>query len=111
MPLTVSVLVCTRNHLASLQATIRSLAALRIPKSCEVELLVIDNGSSDGTAAWVRQAQLPNMPVRLVEELQAGQARARNRGLEAARGAIILFTDDDVRVPPNWLTAHAHHHP
>ena len=101
----VSVLICTRNHLSSLQTTLRTVGKVDVPTNCQVELIVVDNGSTDGTRSWVEQTSLPNMPVRLVEEPRVGQARARNRSLGAARGDILLFTDDDVRLPSNWLRA------
>lgn len=81
------------------------MGGVEVPTNWQVELIVVDNGSTDGTRSWVGQTSLSNMPVRLVEEPRVGQARARNRGLEAARGDILLFTDDDVRVPSNWLRA------
>ncbi|WP_457654576.1 glycosyltransferase family 2 protein [Rhodocaloribacter sp.] len=101
----VSIIICTRNHLPHLRRTMRTLAAVTVPPSMRAEVIVVDNGSSDGTAMWAEKKTLPNVDVRLVVETRPGQARARNAGLAAARGEIILFTDDDVRLPANWLEA------
>ena len=99
----VSILICTRNHLGPLRQTVKSVAALHVPDSLTAELIIIDNGSTDGTSEWASSLMLPNMPVRLVTEPEPGQARARNAGMAAARGDIILFTDDDVVLPSQWI--------
>lgn len=69
----------------------------------ETELLVVENACTDGTPAFVDSAKLPNMDCRPLHEPRKGQVRARNLGLSAARGEIIVFTDDDVRPQPDWL--------
>jgi glycosyltransferase involved in cell wall biosynthesis len=100
-----SILICTRDRLPDLRETLASVGALAVPPGLAAELVVVDNGSSDGTAAWVRRVSLPNMPVRLVEEPRPGVGFARTTALRTARGEIILFTDDDVRLPADWLAA------
>jgi glycosyltransferase involved in cell wall biosynthesis len=92
-----TVIVCTRNHAELLGDCLRSLVSdgSRTPR----ELLVVDNGSTDETAAVV--ASFPG--VRHVLEPALGLSNARNRGVVEARGAILLFTDDDVRVEPDWV--------
>ncbi|QXD16153.1 glycosyltransferase [Rhodocaloribacter litoris] len=105
MSVPVSILICTRDHLGPLRETMQTVAGLAVPPDLDPELVVVDNGSTDGTAAWARTVRLPNIPVRVVEAPRPGQARARNAGLAAARGEIILFTDDDVDLPANWLAA------
>lgn len=105
MAVTASILICTRNRLAQLKKTLQTMEALRLPAHLDAELVVVDNGSTDGTAAWVKEATLPNMPVRRVEEPRAGTGYARTTAMYAARGDILLFTDDDVRVPPDWVEA------
>ncbi len=99
----VSLILCTRNRLASLEQTLASVARLVVPESLRAELLVVDNGSTDGTAERVVATRLENMPVRLVQAPEPGLARARNAGLRAARGEVLLFTDDDVRLPESWI--------
>lgn len=67
----------------------------------DVEILVVDDGSKDDTAAMVGRY----LGVRLMTQANAGPAAARNRGAAAARGRILLFTDDDCVPMPNWLDA------
>jgi glycosyltransferase involved in cell wall biosynthesis len=74
-----------------------------MPDGWTAELLVIDNGSTDNTRAVVNETRLDNLKLRYVSEPKPGQSLARNTGLSAAQGEIILFTDDDVRPAPDWL--------
>lgn len=99
----VSLLICTRNRAGSLRETLRSIAATEVPASYRVELLVVDNGSTDQTAEVV-EAEAPSaLHPRRVVEPTPGLSRARNAGIAAARGDVLLFTDDDVQVPSNWI--------
>lgn len=69
-----------------------------------VELLVIDNNSTDSTAKVVASfAELVRFPVNYVFEEMQGLSHARNRGVKEAKGRILAFTDDDVLVESNWL--------
>ena len=63
------------------------------------EILVIDNGSSDGTAALIR-----SRPVTYLREAKRGVSNARNRGIAESRGEILAFVDADCLVEPQWLT-------
>lgn len=66
----------------------------------KVEIIVVDNRPASGLTAPV-VAQFPG--VRLVPESRQGLAYARNAGIRASQGDIIVATDDDVYAPPNWL--------
>ena len=103
MPPVVSIIICTRNRAESLRETLASIGRCEVLADLPAELLVVDNGSTDHTKQVVEQANLPNMPVRHIDEPTPGQCHARNRGLADATGEIILFTDDDVRVPRKWI--------
>ena len=100
----VSLIICTRNHASVLEQTICSLRGVDIPADLPTELIVADNGSTDNTSEIVRDAHLPAFArIRHVSEPRAGQCFARNTGIAAAKGKIILFTDDDLRFPTDWL--------
>lgn len=105
MPRTVSIIICTRNKAESLRETLRAISAVEVPADLSAEVIVADNGSTDQTPAVVSEfaASQQKFSVRYVSVPTPGQSRARNAGISAASGEIILFTDDDVRPPSNWI--------
>lgn len=99
----VSVIVPFFNSAAYLETCIGALqAAAREARAeaREVELLLVDNGSSDESAALARRHD----GVTVLSEEQPGAYAARNAGLRAARGGVIAFTDADCAVAPDWLS-------
>jgi GT2 family glycosyltransferase len=99
----ITVILCTRNRVASLRETLVSLRESGMPSGKTVEMFVVDNGSTDGTADAIREFQWPEVPVEYLHVGQPGVARGQNAALRRARGRVIMFLDDDVRVPDNWL--------
>jgi glycosyltransferase involved in cell wall biosynthesis len=69
------------------------------------EVVVVIDGSTDGTAELL-SAYTPPFAVSVVTQERAGAAAARNAGVEAARGRVLLFVDDDMTVSPSLVTAH-----
>jgi GT2 family glycosyltransferase len=69
-------------------------------------VIVVDDGSTDGTVDLLRSLA-PPYTLRTVEQAHGGPAAARNRGVAAARGTLIVFLDDDVVPVPGLLAAHA----
>jgi glycosyltransferase involved in cell wall biosynthesis len=94
--------VCTRNRCTALAQLLDSLTRLAIPRDLTWELVVVDNGSADGTALLL-DSFASRLPVRRIFEGRKGLSRARNAGLAAARGAVLVFTDDDCIPSPDWL--------
>lgn len=99
----VSIIICTRNRAESLRETLAAMRQVQVPAGWEVELLVVDNGSTDHTAAVVRQFSDTPWPLHYVLESRVGLTKARNTGLRLSKGDMILFTDDDVRPCQEWI--------
>jgi GT2 family glycosyltransferase len=92
----VSVAVCAFNGSRTLCATLEGIERLEYP---ELEVIVVDDGSTDDTAAVVAQFE----GVRLIRTPNAGLASARNVGAAAATGEIIAYLDADAWPDPHWL--------
>ncbi len=96
-----SVVIPTHNRKHLLRRCLRAVLAQDYP---HYEVIVVDDGSTDGTGEMVLR-EFPS--VRYIrQEVSRGPAAARNRGIEAASGEIIAFTDDDCLVPESWLHSH-----
>jgi glycosyltransferase involved in cell wall biosynthesis len=97
----VSIVLSTHNRATIL---VRALDALLVQAGdVPYEVITVDNGSTDGTAALI-QSKLADFPqLRYVYEPRKGLPFGRNAGVRAARAPIVAFTDDDVEVPPNWV--------
>ena len=100
----IDVAICTWNRSTLLRQTLEHMRGLRTPASAEWRLLVVDNRSTDDTAEVVRAFE-PVLPVRYVLESNAGLNYARNRAMNETDGDILIYTDDDVLVDPDWLEA------
>jgi hypothetical protein len=101
----ITVAICTRNRCALLDRALASLARVVVPDHIDWELLVVDNGSEDATAATIaRFADL--LPLRAIEERTMGKSHAMNTAVREARGDILAWIDDDVLVDPQWMCAY-----
>jgi glycosyltransferase involved in cell wall biosynthesis len=98
-----SIIICTRNRAESLRATLETIGKSSVPEGWTIEFLVVDNGSTDHTAEVVRRASFSQTPVKHIMEPRIGKSHAYNTGILTAGGDVLLFTDDDVRVPANWI--------
>lgn len=97
---TVAVVVPVRNGATTIDTCLEALCAVDWPRE-RVELVVVDNGSTDGTAARVRRH-----PVRLLHEhSRPSSYLARNRGVAATRAEILAFTDADCVPDRGWIRA------
>ena len=97
-----SVVIATYNRAADLRETLGSLAGLRPDGGWEV--IVVDNNSTDDTRAAVDEAAAAfPAPLHYVFESAQGRSPALNAGVRRAIGDVIVTTDDDVRVPAEWL--------
>lgn len=103
----VSVIVCTWNRAATLQTTLQSLSEQQGLAGDEVEVIVVDNNSTDGTRATVEGMQhaWPLGQLRYVFEPRQGKQYALNSGIAASRHAVLVFTDDDILFSRDWLSS------
>ncbi|NUM52752.1 MAG: glycosyltransferase family 2 protein [Candidatus Hydrogenedentes bacterium] len=100
----ISVVVCTYNRAAMLERALKSLAVQQCPAGIEFEIVVVDDGSTDNTGEIVREAnRCTDRRVSYIRESGRGISAARNRGVDAARGEWIAFTDDDQIADGVWL--------
>jgi GT2 family glycosyltransferase len=95
----VSLIVAIRNAAATLRDCLESLMQLEYPRG-HLEVLCIDNASSDDTARILHDYQ---HHCRIVREEKRGPAAARNAGLRCAAGLVVALTDADCVVDPHWL--------
>jgi glycosyltransferase involved in cell wall biosynthesis len=102
----VSVVVATYNGAPTLRETLEALRRQRYP---DYEVIVVDDGSTDVSAAIAREflsdpaRPAGNGAVRLVQQPNRGLSNARNRGIEAATGEIVAYCDSDAAADPHWL--------
>jgi glycosyltransferase involved in cell wall biosynthesis len=105
-----SVVIPTYNRLPILRQCLQALERQRLDSPLQgYEVVVVDDGSTDATLAWLEQVcaagELPHL--RLVQQEHGGPALGRNRGVDAARGEVIVFIDSDLVVGPDFLLSHA----
>ncbi len=102
----IAVLVATHNRAVLLEKALDSLLQQTLAPE-QFEVIVIDNGSSDGTGAAFDRVQARAGPVglRYFFEPNLGVSFARNRGLAETRAPLVAFLDDDAFAEPGWLEA------
>lgn len=98
-PPALTLIVATRNRQESVR---RLLSQLQFPAQRNWELLIVDNGGADDTPDLLQQLA-PPAGVRVVREPRRGKGNALNAGIEAARGELLVFSDDDIEPGPDWL--------
>jgi hypothetical protein len=99
----VTVAICTWNRAALLDRTLTRLRDLRVPAGLTWEVVVVDNNSTDDTQAVLLKHAAGPLPLTALKETKQGHSNARNCAVAAARGKLVLWTDDDVLVGPDWL--------
>jgi len=104
--MSISVVVCTWNRSASLRRTLASFKHVKSLPDLTWELIVVDNNSTDNTRQIVDEFH-EALPIRYVFEPAQGLSHARNRALREVRHDLVLWTDDDVYVEPDWLIEYA----
>jgi len=100
-----TVVICTRNRAAFVEKAVRSVLAQANGNS-QMELLIVDNGSTDETPAIAKKFCDEDPRVKFVIEPQTGLSVARNTALKNASGDWVIFFDDDAIAEPGWLAAY-----
>ena len=105
-----SVVIPTYNRKPILEKCLRALERQQLPEPSVVtgyEIVLVDDGSTDGTLEWLQQNASEFPHVRSLLQAHTGPAAARNLGVEQATGDTIIFIDSDLVVTPYFLQAHA----
>src|SRR5262249_48638839 len=98
-PPEVSAIICTRNRGDKIASAVRSVLACDHPS---FDLTIIDQSTDDLTRAAVEDIGDPRL--RYVHSSEPGLSRAYNNGVRRSTGPIIVFTDDDCLVDPDWIS-------
>ncbi len=99
----ITVAIPTHNRASTLGATLASIAALRVPEGTQMDCLVVDNGSTDKTAAVVESsAASAPFQIRRLFEPRLGSSFARNRAIDEGACDFVFFIDDDAIAEPSW---------
>src|SRR5512133_1772839 len=103
-PLDLSVIICTYNRVHLLARTLPTVLNQDLPSE-KYEIVIVVDGSTDETLAFLRGVR-SMVSLRVVEQPNCGLAAARNVGLHAARGKVVLFVDADILCGPSLLSQH-----
>jgi len=103
-----SVVIPTYNRLPILRQCLEALERQELAAPIErFEVVLVDDGSTDDTVVWL-EANAASLPhLRLIRQDHGGPAEGRNRGVEQARGDVVVFIDSDLVVLPDFLVCHA----
>jgi glycosyltransferase involved in cell wall biosynthesis len=105
----ISVVIPTYNRIDTLRYVIPSLLAQNLDAG-SYEILVADSNSNDGTAEYLHEVSARDARVRHLPGAYSGRAAARNAGITAARGRIVLFNDSDIIASTDLLVRHLARH-
>lgn len=101
-----SVVIPTYNREKLLAKTLQSLDNAEIPTDLEIEIIVVNNNSTDDTENLVKdyQKQAKNLAVTYLFEEKQGRSAAVNAGIRNANNELISMIDDDIQINPDWFT-------
>ncbi len=104
-----SIVIPTDNRLPILEKCVRALEIQTFDAQIvtDYEIVVVDDGSTDGTIEWLQANAIELPHVQVYEQAHKGASAARNLGVEQAKGDTIIFIDSDLVVTPVFLQSHA----
>ncbi len=102
----ISVVIAAHNQRDRLRLVLSGLAVQTFSEG-QFEVIVVDDGSTDGTGEFLRAYE--QLPIKVIPlHTNVGRCRARNIGIAEARGDLIAFLDGDALPGPGWLAQHWH---
>ncbi len=99
----ISIIISTYNRSKLLEITLKNLLSLNCDNSFKYEIIIVDNNSNDNTKETVQSYISKNKRFKYLFEPKQGVSNARNTGINNAKGEILAFTDDDVKIEEDWL--------
>jgi glycosyltransferase involved in cell wall biosynthesis len=105
----VSVVIATYDRSASIERLVRQLGSQELAADA-FEVIVVDDGSAEAAAPRLQRLSVP-CALTVLTQPNAGAASARDRGIAAARGDLVVVLDDDMQVAPDFLARHLRAHP
>ena len=100
----ISVVIATYNQRGRLRLVLSGLATQTFSEG-QFEVIVVDDGSTDGTGDFLREYEQISLKV-IPLQTNVGACRARNIGIAEARGDLVAFLDGDALPDPDWLAHH-----
>ena len=106
----ITLIICTYNREKYIGPLLESIAKNDYPTS-DYELVLVDNNCTDNTKGVCEQfaVEHPEITLRYVVETEQGLSAARNKGIEEAKGDIIIYVDDDALVDSDYIRIYAEH--
>jgi glycosyltransferase involved in cell wall biosynthesis len=101
----ISVILCTWNNARRLALTLEVLARCTVPAGLRWELVLVNSGATEDTAMVAQQAPRA-LPLVYRSANPTGLSHAKNIGVSAARGSLLIFMDDDIAPSPDWILAY-----
>ncbi len=95
--------ICTWNRASLLEETLTSLLEIEVPVDIRWQVLLVDNCSTDTTQEVIKQFET-RLPLQALFEETQGHTHARNQIVDAATGDLLIWTDDDCRFNPRWMS-------
>src|SRR3990172_1665925 len=96
-----SIIIATYGRPSQLEACLQSIARLHYPRD-RFEVIVVDDGNKTPPEAVV-SAFSDKLDIKLLTQVNAGPATARNTGVQNSQGEVLTFIDDDCTPAPDWL--------
>jgi glycosyltransferase involved in cell wall biosynthesis len=101
----ISVVLCTWNNARRLALTLQALTRCTVPAGLRWELVLVNSGATEDTAMAAQQAPRA-LPLVYRSANRTGLSHAKNIGVSAARGGLLIFMDDDITPSPDWILAY-----